>query len=356
MYAFKPLETLNPEKIVIFQALQLGDLLNAVPAFRALKSALPNSQITLVGLPWAEEFVKRFHAYLDDFILFPGFPGLPERTPDLKGLLSFLEKIQGLEFDLAIQMQGSGEIVNPMIGLFGAKQTAGFYVPEQHCPDKRWFLEYPHGEAEAWRHLRLMEFLGAPLQGDELELPLFDEDWKAFQQIKRQFNLTGDYVCLHPGARAITRRWPTQSFAAIANHLAARGYQVVLTGSQEEAHLTASVSLHMRSSAIDLAGITNLGTLGALVSQAKLIVSNDTGISHVAAARKTPSVILFPVPESVRWAPKDQDLHRRIWDAMPLTPDEILPQVEEHLDKLYSAKLAVDVPARVASPSLGGTA
>jgi ADP-heptose:LPS heptosyltransferase len=332
MNAFMKSGQSDPKRIVIFRALYLGDLLNTVPAFRALKTAFPHSHITLVGLPWSAEFVTRFHSYMDAFIPFPGFPGLPEQIPDLPRLLSFLQEIQAMKVDLAIQMQGSGDVVNPMIGLFGAKQTAGFYLPGEYCPDKRWFLEYPEHESETWRHLRLMEFLGIPPQGDELEFPLFGEDWNALEQIQRDHHLGNNYVCIHPGSNARERRWPTNNFAAVADHLAARGYQVVLTGTEKEANLTASTILHMRARAIDLAGKTSLGSLGALVSRARLVVSNDTGISHIAAALKTPSVILFPVSESIRWAPPNERLHKRIWDAMGKPPSEVLPRVEEHLE------------------------
>jgi ADP-heptose:LPS heptosyltransferase len=336
MYPFKKPRTPDPKRIVILRALQLGDLLNAVPAFRALRAAFPMAQITLVGLPWSRDFVKRFHSYLDEFIHFPGIPGFPEQPPDTAQWPAFLSAMQARRFDLAIQMQGSGDIANTLISLWGAKQCAGFYLPGQYCPDPNYYLEYPEHESEAWRHLRLMEFLGIPLQGDELELPIFEDDWKAFQKIREYYNLRKEYICVHPGSRGRERRWPTQNFAVVADRLAARGYQVVLTGTDAEAPLTTSVALHMRAPAIDLAGKTDLGTVAALVSKARLVVSNDTGISHVAAALKTPSVILFPVPESNRWAPKNEQLHKRIWHAMPKSPDEILPQVEAHLENFHA--------------------
>lgn len=336
MYAFKKSGKPEPERIVILRALQLGDLLNAVPAFRALRAAFPNSHIALVGLPWSEEFVRRFHAYLDEFIRFPGIPGFPEQPPDVAGWPAFLSAMQARSFDLVIQMQGSGEIANTLVSLWGAKKSAGFYLPGQYCPDPNYFLAYPEHEPEAWRHLRLMEFLGISLQGDELELPIFQEDWNAFQKLEERHGLQKNYVCIHPGSRGRERRWPPQHFAVVADRLAERGYQVVLTGTEAEANLTASVALHMHAAAIDLAGKTNLGTLGAVVSRAQLVVSNDTGISHVAAALKTPSVILFPIPESNRWAPRNERLHKRIWQAMPLSPDQVLPHVEEHLENTFT--------------------
>src|SRR5688572_16862307 len=90
-----------PRRIVVLRALQLGDLLCAVPAFRALRAALPDSEIVLIGLPWARSFVERYPHYLDGFREFPGFPGLPERPPQLERIAGFLAEIRAERFDLA---------------------------------------------------------------------------------------------------------------------------------------------------------------------------------------------------------------------------------------------------------------
>src|SRR5512133_2022778 len=113
-------------RIGVLRALQLGDLLCAVPAMRGLRATFPAAAILLVGLPWARAFASRFDRYVDGFLEFPGYPGLPERTPDLAAIPGFLSQAHAQQFDLVIQLHGSGEITNPVALLMGGRATAGF--------------------------------------------------------------------------------------------------------------------------------------------------------------------------------------------------------------------------------------
>ncbi len=303
-----------------------------MPALRALRAAFPAAQITFIGLPWARTFVERFHHLVDGFVSFPGYPGLPEQEPNMEQFPPFLQQVQQARFDLAIQMHGSGVITNHLMSFWGAGRYAGFYERGQYCPDEDTFLEYPENEPERWRHLRLMEHLGIPLQGDSLEFPLRAQDWRELEELRSEFRIENDYVCIHPGARKPERRWPAQSFAVVGDGLAALGYQIVLTGSQVEQPLAAAVAGHMSSPAVNLAGRTTLGGLAALLSASRLLVSNDTGVSHVAAAVRAPSIVLFSVPDQDRWAPADRQLHWVIPDASHVAATEVLEQAQLHLE------------------------
>ena len=102
-----------PRRVLVLRALQLGDLLCAVPALRALRAALPQAEIVLAGLPWARALVERYPDYLNGFREFPGYPGLPECPPRLDRVPGFLAEIQRERFDLAVQLHGSGTVTTP---------------------------------------------------------------------------------------------------------------------------------------------------------------------------------------------------------------------------------------------------
>jgi ADP-heptose:LPS heptosyltransferase len=306
--------------IAVFRALQLGDLLCLVPALRALRLAAPNAKITLIGLPWAQEFTARFNKYVDDFLMFPGFPGLVESTPQINLIPAFFAAAQQRQFDFAFQMHGSGNLSNPITMALGAARTAGFYLPDAYCPDHEYFIPWLSSEHEITQYLRLLEFLGAPAGNRSLEFPLQEADYQSLRKDAQFRPPPGTYVCIHPGARLQSRRWLPQRFAYVADGLAAQGWQVVLTGSANERPIVDAVLHAMRAPAIDMCGRTGLGALAAMVAGARLLVSNDTGISHIAAAVATPSVIISSGGDSQRWAPLDRRRHRVLHAAVPCRP------------------------------------
>ena len=320
-----------PQRVAVLRALQLGDLLCAVPAFRALRAGLPKAEITLIGLPWARELVPRFHRYLDGFLELPGYPGLPEEPPQPERLPAFLERARAARFDLALQLHGSGGITNPLVALLGARRTAGFFVPGAWCPDDAGFLPYPEGEPEARRLLRLLEFLGFPSVGEELEFPIRSEDREELASLPETRSLVpGQYVCLHPGGRS-AERWGPEAFAQVGDDLSRRGLSVVLTGVEEERETTRRVASTMAAPALDLAGRTTLGALGALLAGARLLVTNDTGVSHLAAALRLASVVVFTSSDPGRWAPLEPSLHRVAPGRAPDAVARVLDEVEELL-------------------------
>jgi len=301
-------------RVAVLRALRgLGDMLCAVPALRALRTALPDAEITLVGLPSAAEFARRFSAYVDVFAPVSGFPAIYDRESCVEELPAFLADMHARHFDLALQMHGSGIVSNPLAALLGARRLGGFYLPGQWLPDPDLFAPYPADLPEPRRWLELAAHLGMPADDERLEFPLAEDDRAAAAALVESHDLApGRYAIVHPGAEDPRRRWPTERFAIVADTLALRGFTVLLTGLEEERSVVEAVAAGMSSAPVVLTGRTDLGALAALVEGARLVVSNDTGTSHLADALQRPSVVLYTgASNHQRWAPIDDRLHRR---------------------------------------------
>jgi ADP-heptose:LPS heptosyltransferase len=310
------LHRLEIASVVVFRALHLGDMLCAVPALRALRASLPQAQITLVGLPWARQFAHRFHHYIDDFVPFPGHPLLPEQEVRHEELTPFYASLCARRFSLALQLHGNGAVTNEIVAGFGAQAVAGYCAGEAVATDHTVLFPYPEVGAEPDRLLRLVERLGASAAGDHLEFPVVQEDRQELEASGIAAGLVpGNYICVHPGARKRDKCWPPQRFAEVADRLAAEfGVGVVLTGSSEEADLAGEVARHMQARAINAAAPISIGAMAALMKNARLLVCNDTGVSHIAAGLRLKSVVIFSKADIARWAPLDRDRHRCIWD------------------------------------------
>ncbi|OGW45946.1 MAG: hypothetical protein A2078_16230 [Nitrospirae bacterium GWC2_57_9] len=314
-----PRRCLSPQlppvkSVVVFRALKLGDMLCAVPAFRALRRGLPRARIALLALPWARQFAARFPDYIDEFIEFPGYPGLPERECRAEELALFLKTMRERNFDLALQMHGSGNVSNGLIASLGARVSAGFYPAEEGPRDREWYLPYPEGAPEIERNLALIRHLGFPSQGRAIEFPLWEGDGTELCRFRELAELSpGSYVCLHPGASLREKCWPPEDFAAVGKVIRQSGLAVVVTGNRTESGLAGLVAAGMGGGCIDAASRDlGLGALALLIGNSRLLICNDTGVSHLATALGVPSVVVFTSTDPVRWAPLDGTRHRSL--------------------------------------------
>ncbi len=301
---FIPSEDSSVSRIAIFQALNLGDLLCATPALRAIRHHFSAAEIVLIGRPWARELVSRLPA-IDRVIPFPGHPGIAE-SPEHSGETQVIWP----PFDVAIQMHGSGIESNGFVASLGATRSLGYGAAndDRLTIVREWLEEEP----EPVRWLRLISALGVRADGIHLDFPITRDEQK------QATTLIGPpderpVIGLHAGASDPARRWPPAAFAALADQLMSQvNARIVLTGVESERALTAQVRSAMDVPAKDLAGQTTLGQFGAVIAALDLLVTNDTGASHIAAAMGTPSVVLFGPTDPRRWAPLDLVRHHVI--------------------------------------------
>lgn len=287
-------------------------MLYAVPALRALRAAAPQAQIALVGLPSSTQFASRFSSYIDDFVSFPGHPSLTAPTIQHELIPAFHTDMRARRIDLAIQLHGSGQISNGVVAAFGARIATGYVAEMGNHTDPHNFMPYPYPVAEQLRFLNLIEFLGAPAKGKQLELPLTKDDQHALRDTGLLDGLkVSEYVCLHPVADVQNQGWSTQLFAQVADRIAEEfGLKIVLTSSTQQNNLAAEVASHMRTIAIYTDCPLSFGAMAALTSRARLLICNDSDVLPIAEALHVPSIGIFNNNDVERWRPLDAHLHR----------------------------------------------
>jgi ADP-heptose:LPS heptosyltransferase len=298
--------------------LGLGDLLCSAPALRALRRLRPDLHVAMVT--WADmgPVVYRLGG-VDEVLAFPGVTGIPEREPDPAGWRPFLAEAHARRFDLAVQCYGDNPVANDVTRALGARVRGGF-APVGWAPPaglEHLHLPYPTDRHEVWRHLLLMERLGVPLpdDADRLSFPTTEEEETTHRALLLGHGLrTGEYAVLHPGASSPSRRWPTPSYAEVAGRLHRDGLRVVVTGTPHERDLVDELLAQADCPVLDLCGRTSLAGMALLLRDSAVLVGNDTGTAHLAAAVGARRVTIFQPGDPRRWG--HEDARSRV-----LTPD-----------------------------------
>jgi ADP-heptose:LPS heptosyltransferase len=288
----------------MLRALGLGDFLAGVPAYRALRAAYPGHEIVLAA-PSQLAPLAALTGAIDRVLPAGELQPVPWRGPPPA---------------VAADLHGSGPASHDLVRAVGAPVTMMYASPADPGVEGPWWAEEEH---EVARWCRLLGWWGIPADPGALLLSLP----ASFPRVKGA-------AVIHPGAASGSRRWPAERFAAVARTLAAWGLPVVISGSAAEQALADRVALAAglgRESV--LAGQTDLADLAAVVAAATIVISNDTGVAHLAVAFGTPSVTLFgPVSPALWGPPRDSPRHLVLWKgAGPRPGDAHGAQVDPRL-------------------------
>ncbi|GAC1467282.1 MAG: glycosyltransferase family 9 protein [Ktedonobacteraceae bacterium] len=281
-------------KVVVLGASRIGDFLCATPALRALRIALPDAQISMIAQQGVRDLACH-SPYIDRVLSCPGLPDSIEPPFDARATLSFLHEMQEEQFDLAIQMQGCSVYANAFTLLLGARACAGFIRSGDAPGGLDAALPYPSALHEIRRVQALTTFLGASTQGDKIEFPLWPQDHATAEELLQ--HIKRPLIGLHPSAHEATRCWLPDRFAELANRLQQR-YEgtIVLLGDDEaleSVQRVQRVERQLEGAYLNLVNKTSLVVLGAIIARLSVLVTNDSGLAHIAYALDTPTVTIF---------------------------------------------------------------
>ena len=282
--------TLDPEKIrriFVRSTNWIGDAVMTTPSMGRVRAAFPAAEIAVAANPTVAQLLCHHPAC--DRILVYDKKGVHR---GLGGLLRFGAEVRKEQFDLAILFQNAIEAAI-MTSIAGIPRRAGYNT------DCRGLL-LTHS-VSGWRRARrfhhtdyyLTMLAGLGLQGGDGRLKLHCTEEELTWAGER---LSGNrWVAINPGATyGSAKRWFPERFAAVADDLAEEfATRILIVGGPDERSIAGEVAANMRSEPLNLAGKTSVRQLMALLSQCRLLVTNDSGPMHVAAAFDVPIVAIF---------------------------------------------------------------
>ena len=281
------------ERIAVLRANRLGDLVLALPALRALRETWPHAEITLLGAGWHPQLLDGRPGPWDRVDVVPGCPGVRDTDTDEHdpaAVARFLAAQRLRRYDLAVQLHGGGAHSNPFVRGLGAAFAVG--ARDRGAPALDRDVPYAVTQHEVLRLLEVVALAGARTAELEPELAVTARDRRAATAA-----LPDDrrpLVALHLGASDPRRRWPVERFAVVADDLAARGARVVLVGGgADDARAARALRAAVHTPVVDLVDRGDLPALTGLLAGCSLVVANDSGPRHLAAAVGAPTVGVF---------------------------------------------------------------
>jgi lipopolysaccharide heptosyltransferase II len=348
------------ENILCVRLDMLGDVLMTTPALRALKQSRPGRRLTLLTSS-AAAALPPLVPEIDDCIIYdaPWMKATAPRT-DSRPDFAMIEQLRRMQFDAAVVFTVFSQ--NPLPAALLCL-LADIPLRLAHCRENPYqlltdWVRDPEPEQfirhEVRRQLDLVATVDCHTTNEWLSLSVPAEATHRIRTVLRELGLGSDdpWVLIHPGASAPSRRYPPEYFAQAAELLAIdHDLPIVFSGSLGERELIESIRTAIAPPSHSLAGRLNLPELAALIAQAPLLITNNTGPAHIAAAVGTPVVDLYAQtnPQHTPW----QVPHRLLYHDVPCRNCFKRVRPQSHHDCL--ARVAPEAVVQAALELLGST-
>jgi ADP-heptose:LPS heptosyltransferase len=293
------------ERIAILNAGALGDFIQILPAAQAVRSAYPMAVITLLGQAAHADLLAGRPGPIDEVTVVPVTAiGDQAAGYDAAERERFAGALRG-RFDICLQMHGGGRNSNPLVRALAPRVSAGARTPDAVALD-RW-ITYDIYQSNGLRAIEIAGLVGADTAPLEPSITVTQADLEA--SLAAVPEGADPLVVIHPGVSDSRRRWPAQSFAAVADALAEAGARVVVTGTTGEQHIVDAVTSAARHRFEDACGRLSISALVGLLARAAVVVANDTGPRHLAAAVGAASVGIYWVGNVLTAGPMTRARH-----------------------------------------------
>jgi len=298
----------TPQRILVIRLDRIGDVVLSTPVLRALRDAYPSAFIAMMVRPACRELLEG-HPCLNAVILYDK----DGRHRGIGSTIRFARDLRRFRFDTVL-------VLHPSRRSHWIPWLAGIPARIGWNRKSGWLLtrRVPHRKQEGAKHeaaytLDLLRELGLTPPAPAPSIALHPDAARRIDALLREAALSteqggGPLVAIHPSASCRSKRWLPERFAHVADRLVElRQARIVLVAGEADAPHADAVARAMRHRSLNLAGRLSLGELACLLRRCTVLISNDSGPVHVAAAVGTPVVALFGRNQRglspARWGP-----------------------------------------------------
>lgn len=327
----------------------MGDLIMSVPAIRALKETF-GASITMLTSSIAAGIAKHIPE-IDDVIVFD-LPWVKvDEACDIADFNLAVDVIKNRKFDAAIIFTVFSQNPLPTVML---AYLAGIPRRLAYCRENPYHLltdwvadkePYDVVKHQVRRDLDLVASVDAFTSNENLYLKFNKDLWEpvSIKLCDAGFSLNEPWLIMHPGVSEKKREFSLQGWIEAGKRLIAEGYQVLLTGSSTEKHLTDKLEKEIGAGSFSVAGLFNLDEFICLVKHAPLLISVNTGTIHIAAATGIKVVVLYAQtnPQHTPWNVPNKVLEFPITAALQ-SKNEIISYLRTTIYKVPASMPATD--------------
>ncbi len=300
----------NPQTILCVKLGAIGDTLLMFPVLKAIKTHFPSCCLTLICSRNNYE-IARMWPYFDNLILFD--VGQAVRNPLY--FFRFLKKLRDKRADIVLDFGEWSKIEALVAAVVPSKLSVGFKTDGQYRHYAQDIsIVHRDNVHEVENYANLVRSLGIPVNDLNFDLIIQDHIKEKVVNLlsNRGINLN-NIVVFHPwatGYKGIFREWPLKNYVKIAKDL--RDFSIIITGSKHNAQRAANLASQIGNSAFSVAGKFSLQETTALLKMAKIVITINTGIMHIAAVLGVPMVALHGPTNPIRWGPVGADNSKTI--------------------------------------------
>ena len=287
-------------RVLVVRLRSIGDTVLATPSLFALRRHLPAARIDVLLEDWVAPLLEGSPDVDNVITLRRGSTG---------ARLALARALRAARYDVVYNLHG-GSTATLLTRASGARHRVGYasyrygglHNHAAPSPSELWGREKTHS---AEQQLALLGWTGVPVT-DRPAARLFVTA-EADDAVARRLRAAGigdarPFALLHPAAAFDTKRWAAENFARVAEHLAAHGVSVVAVAAPGEIEVVRALAQECRARVVSFTDL-RLPELTALAALARLFVGNDSGVAHMAAAVRTPTVVVFGSSNVAHWRP-----------------------------------------------------